>query len=98
MENGQYNTSWAQIHMMPEEVAQATMDLQAKMLLPVHCGKFALSPHHWQEPFERIYTASQNKSYKLLTPLLGETVFIDQNNQKFNNGGLLFPNILNNNL
>ena len=43
MENGQYNTSWAQIHMMPEEVAQATMNLQAKMLLPVHCGKFALS-------------------------------------------------------
>lgn len=43
MENGQYNTSWAQIHMMPEEVAQATMDLQAKILLPVHCGKFALS-------------------------------------------------------
>ena len=84
MENGQYNTSWAQIHMMPEEVAQATMDLQAKILLPVHCGKFALSPHHWQDPFERIYTASQNKSYKLLTPLLGETVFIDQNNQKFN--------------
>lgn len=84
MENGQYNTSWAQIHMMPEEVAQATMDLQAKMLLPVHCGKFALSPHHWQDPFERIYTASQNKSYKLLTPLLGEAVFLDQNNQKFN--------------
>lgn len=84
MENGQYNTSWAQIHMMPEEVAQATMDLQAKMLLPVHCGKFALSPHHWQDPFERIYTASQNKSYKLLTPLLGETVFLDQNNQQFN--------------
>ncbi|WP_302177658.1 MBL fold metallo-hydrolase [Megamonas funiformis] len=84
MENGQYNTSWAQIHMMPEEVAQATMDLQAKMLLPVHCEKFALSPHHWQNPFERICTASQNKSYKLLTPLLGETVFLDQNNQKFN--------------
>lgn len=84
MENGQYNTSWAQIHMMPEEVAQTTIDLQAKMLLPVHCGKFALSPHHWQDPFERIYTASQNKSYKLLTPLLGETVFLDQNNQQFN--------------
>lgn len=84
MENGQYNTSWAQIHMMPEKVAQATMDLQAKMLLPVHCGKFALSPHHWQNPFKRICTASQNKSYKLLTPLLGETVFLDQNNQKFN--------------
>ena len=44
MENGQYNTSWAQIHMMPEEVAQATMDLQAKMLLPVHCGKFCFKP------------------------------------------------------
>lgn len=52
MENDQYNTSWAQIHMMPEEVAQATMDLRLKMLLPVHCGKFALSPHHWQNPLE----------------------------------------------
>lgn len=93
MENGQYNTSWAQIHMMPEEVAQATMDLQAKILLPVHCGKFALSPHHWQDPFERIYTASQNKSYKLLTPY-----FLTKTIKNSTNGGLLFPNILNNNL
>ena len=70
MENGQYNTSWAQIHMMPEEVAQATMDLQAKMLLPVHCGKFALSHTIGKILLNVFITASQNKSYKLLTPLL----------------------------
>lgn len=80
MENGQYNTSWSQIHMMPEETAQATIDLQAQALLPVHCGKFSLSNHRWQEPFERIYIASQNKPYYLLTPQLGE--IIDLNNMQ----------------
>lgn len=83
MENGQYNKSWPQIHMMPEETVQATLDLQAKALLPIHCGKFNLSNHRWQEPFERIYLASQNQSYHLLTPQLGEIVNLNNLAQAF---------------
>lgn len=83
MENGQYNPRWPYIHMMPEEVAVATEELHAEALLPVHAGKFALSTHAWDEPFQRITAASEKKSYRLLTPLLGETVALDDNQQAF---------------
>ena len=36
LENGQYNSSWKYIHMMPEQVLQAAKDLNAKQVLSVH--------------------------------------------------------------
>ena len=36
LENGAYNLDWAQIHMMPEEVVQASIDLNARVLFPIH--------------------------------------------------------------
>ena len=50
MENGQYNTNWAYIHMLPEDLEQAMMDLQAKQYITVHHDKFSLAPHAWSEP------------------------------------------------
>lgn len=83
MENGQYNTSWPQVHMMPEETATASMEIKAQTITPVHCGKFALSPHNWKDPLERIKTASADKNYRLLTPKIGEIVHLDDKNQQF---------------
>lgn len=74
MENGQYDRNWPYIHMMPEEVALAAEELNAKALLPGHAGKFAIANHPWDDPFKRITQASQNKKYKLLTPIIGESV------------------------
>jgi len=37
---------WPYIHMMPEETVQAALDLQAKVFLPVHWGKFTLPTTH----------------------------------------------------
>jgi len=76
-ENGQYNMAWHAIHMLPEETAQAAVDVGAKMLLPAHGGKFALSRHPWQEPYRRLVEASQGKRYKMLSPKIGELAFID---------------------
>ena len=56
LECGQYNTSWPFIHMMPEQTVQAGIDLNAKWLLPVHWGKFALANHPWNEPVARSVT------------------------------------------
>ena len=39
LENGQYDKRWAYIHMMPEETAQAAVEIGAKALLPAHSGK-----------------------------------------------------------
>ncbi|WP_094605810.1 hypothetical protein SPSIL_005340 [Sporomusa silvacetica DSM 10669] len=83
MENGQYDKRWPYIHMMPEEVAQAAEELKAKALLPGHAGKFAIANHPWDEPFKRITDASQNKNYKLLTPMIGEPVELENQQQVF---------------
>lgn len=83
MENGQYDKNWPYIHMMPEEVARAAEELKAKALLPGHAGKFAIANHSWDDPFKRITAASQNKNYKLLTPMIGEPVELDNRQQLF---------------
>ncbi|SEW49615.1 MBL fold metallo-hydrolase [Chitinophaga arvensicola] len=74
LENGQYDLSWKYIHMQPEEVIQATKDLDAKVLLPVHSSKFVLANHAWYEPLERISRLSISQHVPLLTPLIGEIV------------------------
>ncbi|MDR0351706.1 MAG: MBL fold metallo-hydrolase [Puniceicoccales bacterium] len=83
MENGQYNENWRDIHMYPEETIRATEDLRAKAMLPVHCGKFSLSTHRWDEPMERIYELAQGKKFRLLTPQIGQKVELRHPNQTF---------------
>jgi L-ascorbate metabolism protein UlaG (beta-lactamase superfamily) len=83
MENGQYDKNWPYIHMMPEEVALATEELNAKSLLPGHAGKFSIANHSWDDPFIRINDASKNKNYRLLTPLIGEPVELENQRQVF---------------
>lgn len=83
LENGQYDKRWAFIHMMPEETAQAAIDLGAKAVLPAHSGKFAISNHAWDDPLTRLAKASEGKSYRLLTPLIGEVVDLDDEKQIF---------------
>ena len=74
VECGQYNRYWKHIHMMPEETVQAGIDLNAKMLLPVHWGKFALSLHSWKEPIEKFTAAARSKNMPIITPLIGKKV------------------------
>ncbi|MBK5280155.1 MAG: MBL fold metallo-hydrolase [Bacteroidia bacterium] len=74
LECGQYNTMWPSIHMMPEETAQAGMDLIGLALLPVHWGKFTLALHPWKEPVERVTKAAEILKLSVTTPLIGEVV------------------------
>lgn len=83
LENGQYDKLWAYIHMMPEETAQAAIDLNASALLPAHSGKFALSNHAWDDPLARLAAASRNKPYQLLTPVIGNIVDLSDTTQRF---------------
>ena len=78
MENGAYNTNWNQIHFMPEESVQASVDLNATLMFPIHWGKFDLSVHPWDEPITRASRESKIKEVKLVTPFIGE-VFDLQN-------------------
>ncbi len=78
LETGQYNLLWPLIHMMPEETIEAAKDLEAKWLMPVHWGKFALAYHPWNEPVERATKAAAEKSMPITTPMIGETVILDE--------------------
>ncbi|MBK0401535.1 MBL fold metallo-hydrolase [Adhaeribacter sp. BT258] len=78
LETGQYNKNWPYIHMMPEQTVQAAQDLQAKVLLPVHLGKFALALHDWDEPLQRVVKAAAEKQVKITTPMIGEPVILDE--------------------
>jgi L-ascorbate metabolism protein UlaG (beta-lactamase superfamily) len=55
MECGQYNELWHEIHMMPEESVQASLDVKAVKMLPIHNSAFSLSIHSWDEPQKRAY-------------------------------------------
>ncbi|MCC6839653.1 MAG: MBL fold metallo-hydrolase [Flavobacteriales bacterium] len=74
LECGAYNELWPDIHMFPEQTAQAAVDLQARVLMPVHWGKFSLAMHPWQEPVERLSLQARLLGVQLLTPRIGAMV------------------------
>jgi L-ascorbate metabolism protein UlaG (beta-lactamase superfamily) len=76
LECGQYGQYWPDIHMTPEETVSAAGDLKAKLLLPVHWGKFTLALHPWDEPVRRAVAAAKAKDLDLTTPLIGEPVIL----------------------
>lgn len=76
LENGQYDENWPNIHMMPEETVQASIDLKADVLLPVHWAKFTLAVHDWNEPAIRVTKKSAELNVKITTPKIGEQIII----------------------
>jgi L-ascorbate metabolism protein UlaG (beta-lactamase superfamily) len=72
LECGQYNEAWQYIHMMPEQTAQAHLDLRGNVLMPTHWGAFSLALHPWQEPIDRLSKAAQDLNITLATPLIGQ--------------------------
>ncbi|MDR1228150.1 MAG: MBL fold metallo-hydrolase [Azoarcus sp.] len=83
LDAGQYDPRWANVHMNPEQAAQAADDLRAKVLTPGHIGRFSISRHDWDDPFKRITAASQGRGYALWTPEIGRPVFLDGRTQEF---------------
>jgi L-ascorbate metabolism protein UlaG (beta-lactamase superfamily) len=79
MECGAYNEKWHFVHMMPEETAQAHLDLKGKILQPMHWGTFNLSLHSWYDPMVRVSKAADSLGIKLSTPIVGQTIIIDEN-------------------
>ena len=78
LECGQYNVAWHAIHMMPEETVQASRDVRATTLLPVHWGKFSLSLHPWDEPIERLVKKAEETNVAITTPMIGEPIVIGE--------------------
>ena len=72
MECGQYNKNWEAIHMLPEQTIQASIDVNANLMMPIHWGAFNLSLHSWTDPVERALTAADAQNVTIITPLIGQ--------------------------
>lgn len=82
LECGQYNAAWPYIHSMPEELIREGAELGAKVIMPVHWGKFALAFHQWDEPVTRFVDAARKAQSEYTTPMIGEPVVIGEHHPK----------------
>jgi L-ascorbate metabolism protein UlaG (beta-lactamase superfamily) len=78
LETGAYDKDWADIHMTPEQSVQAHLDLNGRVLMPIHNGTFDLALHPWYEPFVRLSTAATIHKIEVATPIMGEQVLLNQ--------------------
>ncbi len=78
LESGAYSIYWPAIHMMPEETVQAHLDLQGKILMPIHWGAFNLSIHSWTEPIERLLKKADQENVTVTTPIVGESIIMTE--------------------
>lgn len=76
MENGQYNQDWRYIHLLPEDLVRAIKDLKPHSVIAGHNSKYALAKHPWDEPMTKIAAAAAADSLPLLTPTIGEVVYL----------------------
>lgn len=76
IECGQYDENWKAIHLMPEETAQAGVDLQAELILPIHWGAFTIAYHDWAEPVERLMLKAKELNIAVTTPEIGEMIIV----------------------
>ncbi|MCL6273349.1 MBL fold metallo-hydrolase [Muricauda sp. 2012CJ35-5] len=77
MECGQYNKLWPDIHMFPEETAQAGVDLKAKTIMPIHWGAFKLALHSWTDPIERVTKKAKDLNQHWIAPEIGTFIHLE---------------------
>lgn len=75
MENGQYNPNWAYIHMLPQDLEQAILDMQPEQVFTVHHDKFSLSTHAWSEPDSVARAIAQRNAVRLLDQPIGTIIY-----------------------
>lgn len=76
LECGQYNEMWKDIHCMPEETAQAGVDLKAKKIMPIHWASFKLALHDWKDPIVRVCKKAKELELPIITPKIGEEIIV----------------------
>ena len=76
LECGQYNEQWPEVHMMPEEAVQAHIDLNGKLMMPIHWGAFKLAMHSWTDPAERVSKKADELNVQVTTPRIGQPIVL----------------------
>lgn len=78
LECGQYSPNWPWTHLLLGQSAQAAVDLQARMLQPVHWAKFPEANHPWNEPIKALIPAAKKLNIELNIPRIGEPYALGQ--------------------
>ena len=78
IDSGAYNADWSQIHMMPEETVQASIDLAASIVVPIGWSKFDLALHPWDEPAIRLVKEAVSREVAVASPLIGEVFDLEE--------------------
>lgn len=85
LECGQYNERWSDIHMMPEETAQAGIDLKAKKIMPIHWAGFKLALHEWTDPIVRVQEKAKELNVEVITPRIGQEIMVKDSINNYTN-------------
>lgn len=85
LENGQYHKYWQYVHCTPAETAQVIKLLQARQTIAMHSCKFTLSTHSWDEPLAKLSALSKKQGFNLLTPKIGEPIYLKKPNPGLTN-------------
>lgn len=72
IENGQYDESWPDYHMFPEETAKAASFFAPARFIPIHWGAYPLAVHTWNDSVKRSVSAAEKLGVKPLVPKIGE--------------------------
>jgi L-ascorbate metabolism protein UlaG (beta-lactamase superfamily) len=63
--------------MKPEETAQAAIDVQAVLFMPIHWGSFSLALHDWDDPVVRVTKKADELGIPVTVPVIGEEIGLD---------------------
>ena len=79
MGNGAYTPAWfmSANHIAPEDAVKAFNEMSGKHYIPMHYGTFDQSDEPMGEPLKRIKGLENEIKGKLLTPAIGEVIFIE---------------------
>ena len=76
LENGQYNKAWQYSHSFPEQTVRAAQDLRAKVVQPIHWGRFSAGTHAWNEPVDILKQLAQIAGIGYNVPQIGEVYYL----------------------
>jgi L-ascorbate metabolism protein UlaG (beta-lactamase superfamily) len=74
IESGQYDGTWPDNHLGPEQAVEANRRVGGKTMIPVHWALIKLANHGWTEPVERVLAAAQCHDIEVLVPRPGQSI------------------------
>ena len=74
IEAGQYDATWPDWHLGPEQAVEANRLVGGRKMIPVHWGLIQLAHHSWTEPAERVLAAAACRGVEVIVPRPGQSV------------------------